>query len=234
MSTEKAIKVRASAESPPCFSSWKDWQKDKRMINVDWIGFSIASVAVVLAPGPGSLFVAKTAATARARAGLLAMLGIMVGDGCLIVLSLLGVSALFLAHPSLFQAVRLAGAGYLILLGLQAILSKPAEGSGPERGQGVPFRQAVAITLLNPKAVLFFMAFFPLFIASAEESLIAPYAAMTLVFMAISATYLIFLVHASSRLALAFQQNATLRSVARKLCGCIFIGFGLKVAASSR
>jgi len=204
------------------------------MIHVDWLGFCVASVAVVLAPGPGSLFVAKTAATSRAGAGLLAMLGIMVGDGCLIVLSLLGVSALFLAHPSLFQAVRIAGAGYLIFLGLQAILAKPAEGSGPERGQGVPFRQAVAITLLNPKAVLFFMAFFPLFITSAEEGLVPPYATMTLVFMTISATYLTLLVHASSRLATAFRQNPTLRSLARKLCGCVFIGFGLKVAASSR
>lgn len=204
------------------------------MINVDWLGFCVASVAVVLAPGPGSLFVAKTAATSRAGAGLLAMLGIMVGDGCLIVLSLLGVSALFLAHPSLFQVVRVAGAGYLIFVGLQAILAKPERDFGPERGHGTPFKQAVAITLLNPKAVLFFMAFFPVFITSAENSAFVPYAAMTLVFMAISATYLIFLVHASSRLALAFQQNRTLRSVAAKICGCVFVGFGLKVAVSSR
>jgi leucine efflux protein len=204
------------------------------MIHVDWLGFCVASVAVVLAPGPGSLFVVKTAAAARTRAGLLAMLGIMVGDGCLIVLSLLGVSALFLAHPSLFEVIRLAGAGYLIFVGLQAILAKPAQDPGLDLGSGIPFRQAVAITLLNPKAVLFFMAFFPVFITSTEDSLVLSYAAMTFVFMAISATYLTLLVRASSRLATAFRQNPTLRSVAAKLCGCVFIGFGLKVAASSR
>jgi leucine efflux protein len=216
-------------------SFWNDFAKGHvRMINVDWLGFTIASVAVVLAPGPGSLFVAKTAATACARAGLLAMLGIMIGDGCLIVLSLLGVSALFLAHPALFQAIRLAGAGYLIFVGLQAIFAKPAQDSGLDRSHGIPFRQAVAITLLNPKAVLFFMAFFPMFINSAEDSLVLSYATMALVFMAISATYLTFLVHASSMLATGFRQNPALQSVARKLCGCVFIGFGLKVAASSR
>ena len=75
------------------------------MTNVDWIGFVVASVAVVLAPGPGSLFVAKTAGTGGLRAGRTAMLGIMLGDTCLIVLSLLGVSALFSAHPALFHAV---------------------------------------------------------------------------------------------------------------------------------
>ena len=204
------------------------------MMNVDWIGFGLASVAVVLAPGPGSMFVAKTAASARTRAGLLAMLGIMVGDTCLIVLSLLGVSALFRAQPSLFHVIRLAGAGYLIFLGLQSIFTRSKEKSDAEQRHSLPFRRAVAITLLNPKAVLFFMAFFPVFIRSAEDGLIVPYATMTLAFMTISATYLFSLVHASSRLSLAFQQNRTLRSVARKLCGCVFIGFGLKVATVSK
>jgi leucine efflux protein len=204
------------------------------MINVDWIGFIVASAAVVLAPGPGSVFVAKTAATAHVRAGLLAMLGIMAGDACLIVLSLLGVSALFLAHPPLFHVIRLAGAGYLIFLGLQFVFSRGKKKSDSEQGDSLPFRRAVAITLLNPKAVFFFMAFFPVFIKSAEDGLVVPYAAMTLVFMSISATYLTFLIHASSALALAFQQNGTLQWVARKLCGCVFIGFGLKVAMVSR
>jgi threonine/homoserine/homoserine lactone efflux protein len=57
---------------------------------------------------------------------------------------------------------------------------------------------------------------------------------MTLIFMTISAAYLSFLIHASSKLALAFQQNRTLQSIARKVCGCVFIGFGLKVAAASK
>jgi len=204
------------------------------MINVDWIGFSLASVAVVLAPGPGSVFVAKTAATARTRAGLLAMLGIMVGDTCLIVLSLLGVSALFLAHPSLFHVMRLGGAGYLIFLGLQSIFARSKTKSDTAQGHSLPFGRAVAITLLNPKAVFFFMAFFPVFIKSAENGLVVPYAAMALVFQAISATYLSFLVRASSTLALAFQQNRPLQSVVRKICGCVFIGFGLKVATVSK
>jgi leucine efflux protein len=204
------------------------------MISVDWIGFGVASVAVVLAPGPGSVFVARAAAMAHVRAGLLAMLGIMVGDACLIVLSLLGVSALFLAHRPLFHVIRLAGATYLIFLGLQLVFARPKKKPGSEQDYSLPFRRAVAITLLNPKAVFFFMAFFPVFIKSAEDGLVVPYAAMTLVFMSISATYLSFLIHASSKLALAFQQNRRLQWVARKLCGCVFIGFGLKVAMVSR
>jgi leucine efflux protein len=204
------------------------------MLNVDWIGFSLASVALVLAPGPGSVFVAKTAATAHARAGRMAMLGIMAGDTCLIGLSLLGVSALFLAHPSLFHVIRLIGAGYLIFLGLQSIFAKPGQKSEIEQGRSLSFRRAVSITLLNPKAIFFFMAFFPVFISSTAGKLVVPYAVMTLAFMTISATYLSFLIHASSKLTLAFQQNRALQLIARKLCGCVFISFGLKVATASR
>jgi leucine efflux protein len=204
------------------------------MINVDWIGFILASVAVVLAPGPGSLFVAKTAATRGPRAGFVAMFGLMLSDTCLIVLSMLGLSALFLAYPSLFSAVRLAGAGYLVFLGIQALLAKPENRSDFDQGNILPFRRAVAITLLNPKAVFFFMAFFPVFIGASEHGLIAAYTAMTLAFMTISATYLSLLVLTSSKLALAFQRNPTLQWVTGKLCGCVFIGFGLKVAAASK
>ncbi|MDA8325219.1 MAG: LysE family transporter [Nitrospiraceae bacterium] len=204
------------------------------MVNIDWIGYSLASVAVVLAPGPGSMFVAKTAASAGPRAGRMAMLGIMTGDACLIGLSLIGVSALFHAHPALFKFIRLIGAGYLIYLGLQSVFTRPETRPDGRAESALPFRRAVSITLLNPKAVFFFMAFFPVFIRSAEGGLVLPYAVMTQVFMAISATYLSFLIRASSRVALAFQENKMLQSAARKLCGCVFIGFGLKVAAASK
>ncbi len=203
------------------------------MMGVDWVGFTLASVAVVLAPGPGSLFVAK-ASVAGVRNGVMAMAGIMVGDACLIALSLLGVAALFLTHPSLFQAVRVTGACYLVFLGLQSIFTTSKQGTDYRRGHGNAFRKAVSITLLNPKAVLFFMAFFPVFIRPPAAGIAAPYAAMTLVFMLISATYLTFLVGVSSRLALAFERNRRLRSVALKAGGCIFVGFGLKAAMAGR
>jgi leucine efflux protein len=203
-------------------------------MGIDWIGFIIASIAVVLAPGPGSLFVAKTATTSGMRAGFMAMLGIMVGDTCLIVLSLLGVSALFHAHPSLFHAIRLFGAGYLIFLGLQAMLTKSKKELGYAHGRNRSFMRAVSITLLNPKAVFFFMAFFPVFIKSPENGLLAAYAIMTPVFQIVSAAYLSALIRASSWVAVAFRQNHVLETVSRKLCGFVFIAFGLKAALASR
>jgi len=203
------------------------------VLNVDWAGFSVASAAIVLAPGPGSMFVAKTAAVGHRRAGFMAMLGMMTGDACLILLSLVGASAVFLAHPYLFNLVRLVGAGYLIFLGLQSLFSKQRQTPDAPQPHGLPFRQAASITLLNPKAVLFFMSFFPIFIRSAENGVVAEYAAMTLIFMIISASYLCSLVYASSKLSLLFQQNNLLKAAGRKLCGYVLIGFGVKAALSS-
>ena len=207
------------------------------MINVDWIGFTVASTAVVLAPGPGSVFVAKTAGSAGTKAGHKAMFGIMLGDTCLITLSLLGISALFMTHPSLFHAVRLIGAGYLIFLGLQSIFTrknKKKDKSVSFHNSVLSLRRAFIITLFNPKAVIFFMAFFPIFIQSTQGGLLVPYIGMTSVFMVISFTYLYILSYISSKVGLAFQENRTIQSITRKVCGCLFIGFGIKAAVSSR
>lgn len=199
-------------------------------MDIDWFGFTIASIAVVLAPGPGSLFVARTAGTSGPRSGF----GAMAGDTCLILLSLLGVSALFRAYPSLFHLFRWAGAAYLTFMGLKLLLRKPQPeaDSVPERGN--PFLQGVSITLLNPKAVFFFMSFFPLFLKSSDHGQAAAYAAMAAAFQLISMTYLSLLVRASSWAASALRRNLMVRLLLEKLCGCVFVAFGVKVAFTDR
>jgi leucine efflux protein len=204
------------------------------MTNIDWTSFLVASLAVVLAPGPGSLFVARTAVVSGTKAGYRAMLGIVAGDTCLITLSVLGVSALFRAYPSVFQFFKLAGAAYLFLLGVRLLVKKPRTEPISLPGYGRSFIQAISITLLNPKAVLFFMAFFPLFLKSPEPGQFFSYTLMAFAFQCVSATYLSALIHASSWTASTLRRNTVTRTVLEKLCGCAFIGFGLKVALAKR
>jgi leucine efflux protein len=204
------------------------------MIGIDWYGFTAASVAVVLAPGPGSLFVARSAALSGVGAGTRAMLGIMLGDTCLILLSCFGVSALFAAHPALFHVIRLLGACYLIYLGIVALVRPSREGEEEAARSIIPFRKAFTITLLNPKAVLFFTAFFPLFIRNPAGGLFSEYALLTLVFMVLSATYLTILTNVTVRMGARVKRNRLMQSIARKACGCLFIAFGVKVAVTAR
>jgi leucine efflux protein len=203
------------------------------MTNINWIEFIIASTGIVLLPGPSSMFIARTAA-ASLGASRLALLGIMIGDTCCILLSLLGVSALLAAYPSLFHAIRLTGAGYLIFLGLQSIFTAPEKQAQGIRDSILTFKRAVVIPLLNPKSVFFFMVFFPFFLKSSHGGMLIPYAAMTVAYMIISASYLLTLGYISSKIGLAFQGNRKLKLIFRKLYGSVFIGFGLKVAISSR
>lgn len=204
------------------------------MTGIDWTGFVAATVALVLAPGPGSLFVAKSAALSGVGTGMRAMLGIMLGDTCLILLSFFGVSALFAAHPSLFHVVRILGAGYLIYLGILSLFRPVGKAMEPSDASSAAFRKAFTITLLNPKAVLFFTAFFPLFICTPEGGLFIKYAYLTLVFMAVSATYLSLLTRLTVKVGAQFKQNRLMQSVARKACGCLFVAFGVKVAVTAR
>jgi len=78
------------------------------------------------------------------------------------------------------------------------------------------------------------MVFFPFFLKSSDGGVLISYVAMTMTYMAISASYLLILGYVSSKVGLAFQGNRTLKLIFRKLYGCIFIGFGLKVAISSK
>jgi len=204
------------------------------MTGIDWYGFMAAAVAVVLAPGPGSLFVARSAALSGLGAGTRAMLGIMLGDTCLILLSFFGVSALFAAHPALFHVIRLLGACYLMYLGIFFLIRPSHEDAETQPRSPVPFRKAFAITLLNPKAVLFFTAFFPLFIQSPAGGLFPKYATLTLVFMGVSATYLTILTHATVKVGVRFRRSRLIQSFARKACGSLFIAFGVKVAVATR
>ncbi len=205
------------------------------MTHIDWIGFIPASVAVILAPGPGSLFIARSAASAGLRAARSAMLGILTGDILLILLSFVGVSALFTAYPSIFQAFRLAGASYLIFLGLQLTLTSPKKHQEASSGESTgTFKKGVTITLSNPKAIFFFMAFFPLFLKSEGEGFLSSYGLMATLFLGTNQAYLFFLSQVSSRIGTAFQENSRLQSIARKSCGALFIIFGIKIALFSR
>ncbi len=203
-------------------------------MGIDWVGFIVATVALVLAPGPGSLFVAKSAALSGVKGGIRAMLGIMLGDTCLILFSFFGVSALFAAHSSLFHTVRILGAGYLIGLGVLSLFRPADKREGPADVCSAAFRKAFAITLLNPKAVLFFTAFFPIFINTPAGGLFMKYTCLTVVFMALSATYLSLLSRLTVKVGAQFRRSRLMQSIARKACGCLFVAFGVKVAVTAR
>jgi leucine efflux protein len=131
--------------------------------------FVLASTLVILLPGPATFFVLGQARYTMARAGR-ATLGIITGDLILIGLSGLGFSALVARWPLLLTAIKLGGAAYIAWLGYGLLKAKPdaaaTVSAAPTPRAGRDLLQGLLITLTNPKPILFFAAFFPMFISS--------------------------------------------------------------------
>ena len=129
--------------------------------------FVLAALALLLVPGPAVLYVVARSIEHGRRAGLVSVLGIHVGTLAHIAAATLGLSALVLSSAVAFTAVKIAGAVYLIGLGLWTLLSRRAEPDvalGGERNLGRAFAQGVVVNVLNPKTALFFLAFLPQFV----------------------------------------------------------------------
>jgi len=141
-----------------------------------WMGindlgtFVVAVILFLMLPGPGTFTLLTATARGGVRAGYATLAGLMLGDQILIAIAATGVAALLKAHPLLFAGLRYVGAAYLVWVGLQ-LLREPAAVAGATAQQWGRrwFRQALLVGMLNPKAILFYMAFFPLFIDPATQ-----------------------------------------------------------------
>jgi threonine/homoserine/homoserine lactone efflux protein len=127
--------------------------------------FSLAALALIVVPGPAVLYIVAQSLSGGRGAGLVSALGVATGGLVHILAAVVGLSALVVASAEAFTAVKLAGAAYLVYLGVRTLLSRAEE---VERtvpaGRGRTFRQGVVVNVLNPKTALFFLAFLPQFV----------------------------------------------------------------------
>ncbi len=198
-----------------------------------------AALLLNLTPGPDMLFVAGTGAARGRAAGLMAALG--VGAGCLFhtLLAALGLSALLAASELAFNAVKWAGAAYLVWTGVQMLRARPAPAAAeaPARRSGSPFWQGAATNALNPKVALFFLAFLPQFIdAGAPGQALALLVLGTFFNIGGTAVNLVVALVASGAAAgLATRGgNSRMGAWLQRAAGALFIGLGVKLALSSR
>lgn len=129
--------------------------------------FVVAALALLLVPGPAVLYVVARSIHEGRRAGLASVVGIHVGTLVHIAAATLGLSALIASSAVAFTAVKIAGAAYLIGLGLWTLFSRRAEPDvalGGERNLRRAFAQGIVVNVLNPKTALFFLAFLPQFV----------------------------------------------------------------------
>ena len=200
------------------------------MLGISDFGAFCAAVLVFLAlPGPGTFALLTSTAKGGFRAGSAATLGLIVGDQILLWLAVGGVAALLAANPVVFRLVQYGGAAYLGWIGLKLIRARDGT-AGPIHIEPKHYaRQALLITLLNPKAIVFYMAFFPLFIDPLTHRGVITFAAMAVTIAAITAAYCLTLCAFAKAISHRVRAHRWLAVALQRLAGLFLIGFGLRL-----
>jgi threonine/homoserine/homoserine lactone efflux protein len=198
----------------------------------DYGAFVVSMVVFLCIPGPGNLAVITSTTKGGVRGGFAAMLGIMAADQVLLWLAVAGVAAVLAAHPTAFALLQSLGAGYLVWLGWRMVTASPGSGAVLHIRARDYFEQAMFITLLNPKAVVFYMAFLPLFIDPDKHQGLVTFAALALTAAVLALLYCIVVIVLTHYLAERLRSSPVLSGMLNKLAGICLIGFGVKLAFS--
>ncbi len=195
--------------------------------------FAVAAVIIALTPGPDMTFFLGRALSQGRAAGIAALAGTTGGIIVHTALVALGLSALIVAAPSAFLALKIVGALYLLWLAVQAVrhgsaLTLPAAAPRP-RTLAATCAQALAINLVNPKVVLFFMTFLPQFVSVTDPD--APMKLLTLgaIFIAINAIVCIPMVLAAERFSTAMRSSQRVARTIDWLFAGIFTAFAAQI-----
>lgn len=198
----------------------------------DYAAFVAAILIFLLIPGPGNLALITSTGKGGIRGGLAATLGVIVGDQVLMWLAVAGVAALLAAYPTAFYAVQWLGAAYLAWLGGKMLLAKPGAAPILHIKPHHYLCQAFAITLLNPKAIVFYMAFFPLFVDPARHQGLVTFAFMAVTIATLTFAYGLTVVLLTHFLAERLRANPMISRTLEKFAGLFLLVFGVKLALS--
>jgi len=200
-------------------------------------------VLIVLLPGPNSLYVLSVAARRGVRAGYTAAAGVWCGDAVLMTLSAAGVASLLQANAVLFGIVKYAGAGYLTWLAIGMLRAAwrmwrtRREQAVPENTPAAtderPYRRALVVSLFNPKAILFFVAFFVQFVDPGYAYPALSFVVLGAFAQLASFLYLTALIFSGTKLAAAFRRRRRLSAGVTSAAGALFLGFAVKLSLAS-
>ncbi|SCG45365.1 Threonine/homoserine/homoserine lactone efflux protein [Micromonospora echinaurantiaca] len=197
-------------------------------------GYLAAIVVLMVTPGPDMMFVLANAARYGTRAGVVAALGVAAGEAVHVAAVVCGLAALVSASPVLFTAIRWAGAAYLIVLGVRALRGAggPVDAVTEQGGRASrAFLRGLVTNLLNPKMILFSVAFLPQFVDPAAGDVTAQLVLLGALFVAVQLAVDIALGAGAGRLAGRLADGRWSRRINR-ICAVAFVALGIRLAAS--
>lgn len=198
----------------------------------DYSAFVMAILLFLAIPGPGNLALVTSTGKGGVRAGLAATAGVIVGDQILMWAAVAGLAALLATHPAAFAALQWLGAAYLVWLGWKMLTVKAGDGPMLQIRPGQYFRQAAVITLMNPKAIVFYLAFFPLFIDPRHHQGLLSLTVMSATIAVLTLLYGLGVTLLTHHLAERMRASPRLAMSLERTAGVFLIGFGVRLVLS--
>ena len=209
----------------------------------DLLTYIIGTILIILLPGPNSLYIMSIATRYGVKTGYIGALGVFFGDCILILLTVLGAATLLHNFPWIFTVLKIMGALYLAYLGTRLCIagyytwrsvSKKIEKPSNQASQAFhPFRTALTVSLLNPKAILFYLSFFVQFVDPAYPYPALSFTLLAIILQIISMLYLTILIFSGVRISAYFNRRYQLSALAVTCVGILFFAFGIKLALST-
>jgi threonine/homoserine/homoserine lactone efflux protein len=200
--------------------------------------FGVAALALTMTPGPDMLLIASRSASQGRAAGFATLAGIQAGTYCHALAAAFGLSQLFLIVPHAYDAVRYAGAAYLLYLAWKTVrsgaVSLTPQAGAPRQAVGVMFRQGLLTNLLNPKMALFVLALFPQFVQPQADSVVLQILVLATVLNAIGLMVNGAVIVGASRLSRVFSRGGRFRRLPQYFLGAVFAGLAVRLAVDSR
>lgn len=201
----------------------------------NYISFIAAIVVFQLIPGPGTIAILNATARNGVRAGGYAVFGTLCGDAIFMISAVVGLAAFMKANPSIFLTLQWLGSAYLLWIGANLLWKRQSISEPkvePKQAPGVYFRQAFAVSITNPKVILFFVSFFPLFLRPEASS-------WTLVILMLHVTLISFfyqgmLVLVGNRASEMLRTVPDAKQWTNRLAGIALIGFGFKLLLDNK
>jgi threonine/homoserine/homoserine lactone efflux protein len=204
----------------------------------DFALFVTTGILLNLTPGPDTLYILGRSIAQGRPAGVASALGISVGSIFHTGAAALGLSAVLATSAWAFTVVKLAGAAYLIFLGVRTLLERQNKLTLPahfKRGSaGAAFRQGILTNILNPKVALFFLAFLPQFIDAAAPSKTIAFLVLGLTFVTTGTIWCLILAWFSSAFSARLRESPTVTALLNRAVGSLFIFLGLRLAVAAR
>lgn len=208
------------------------------MFGISDFGLFVAAVLLLNAtPGPDTAYIVGRSLAQGRAAGLVSALGISAGCVLHAIASALGLSAILAASATAFMVIKLAGGAYLIYLGIRMLLARPATAdlpaaAAPARSLKTIFWQATMTNVLNPKVILFFLAFIPQFVRAEAPGRTIGFLLLGLAFSLISLGWNSGTAFLAGTLARGAGRRPTLKLWLERVVGASFVALGARLALS--